>query len=213
MSQVKILEAIINKVIAEELSDTISEKDGESTFVTPDGTKGTLTRDQRIRLSKMRPGSSVSFQKAGTVLETDQSNVELPKATDIAGKIAEMVDSLKAISEGSGDVKIQKMADKASAQLEAAKSTLEALTAHEVMLQEKEHDQFLKQANKKRKVIERYLSRKIKMPEVVQKIMKKLPEEKVAEMLKRAKGELDEEKVAGAMMKVALREGYIPNNL
>jgi len=134
-------------------------------------------------------------------------------ATQIAGKVAEMIDSLKAVSEGSEDAKVQRLSGKASAQLEAAKSALEALTTHEVMLQEKEHDQFLKQANKKRKVIERYLSRKIKMPEVVQKIMKKLPEEKVAEMLKRAKGELDEEKVAGAMMKVALREGYISNTL
>jgi hypothetical protein len=119
------------------------------------------------------------------------------------------MDSLKAISEGSQDSKVHKIAEKASAQLEAAKKTLEALTAHEVMLQEKEHEMYVKQASKKKKMIEKYLKKSIKMPEVVEKLMKKLPDDKVADMMKKAKGELDEKKVAGAMMKVALKENYL----
>lgn len=131
------------------------------------------------------------------------------KAVDLSGKISEMSDSIKTLSELSDDLKIKKLSDKAKAQLEAAKSALEDLTAHEVALEEKQHQDFVKKAGKKRKTIERYLKKKVKMPEIVEKLMKKLPDEKIADMLKKSNKELDEEKIAGAIMKVALKEGYI----
>jgi hypothetical protein len=132
-----------------------------------------------------------------------------PKAVDLSGKISEISDSIKTLSELSDDIKIKKFSDKVKAQLEAAKTALEDLTAHEVALEEKQHQDFVKKASKKRKTIERYLKKKVKMPEVVEKLMKKLPDEKIADMLKKSNKELDEEKIAGAMMKVALKEGYI----
>jgi translation initiation factor 2B subunit (eIF-2B alpha/beta/delta family) len=147
---------------------------------------------------KLEKGGSVTLE-----------NKAIPSSTEVTGKIAELMDSLKAISEGSQDSKVHKITEKASAQLEAAKKTLEALTAHEVMLQEKEHEMYVKQASKKKKMIEKYLKKSIKMPEVVERLMKKLPDDKVADMMKKAKGELDEKKVAGAMMKVALKENYL----
>jgi len=180
---------------------------------TADGTSKTLTTQQKDELRKLPSGTSATFKKAGALGETnkteDSNKEQTPQATDIAGKIAEMIDNLSKISEASADLKVQKIAGKAASQLEAAKSTLESLTAHEVMLNEKEHEKYVKNASKKRKTIERYLSKSVKMPEIVEKLMKRMPDEKIAEMLKKSNGELDEKKLANAMMKVALRESYI----
>lgn len=211
MSQAQKINALIDKILTEELDSIRKDEQigkGTTTYAgknaEPEVTKNpnfrTLSPDTQTDVrNKLRTGKSVTLEEER----------ETPSATEIAGKIAEMMDSLKAVSEGTQDVKMKKIADKAAMQLEAAKATLEALTAHEVMLQEKEHEMFVKQAGKKRKTIERYLNKKVKMPEVVEKLMKKMPEEKIADMLKKSNGELDEEKVAGAMMKVALKEGYI----
>lgn len=214
MKQTTKLDSLINKVIAEEF---MKEQDGEEKeFVTPDGTARTSTPSQKKMISKMKPGAVIKYRRPGqtttsTTLEGKEEGMEeqVPQATDIAGKIAEMIDNLSKISEASADLKIQKIAGKAASQLEAAKSTLESLTAHEVMLNEKEHEKYVKNASKKRKSIEKHLSKSVKMPEIVEKLMKRMPDEKIAEMLKKSNGELDEKKLANAMMKVALRESYI----
>lgn len=214
MSQAQKINALIDKILTEELA-SIKKEGTQRTFITPSGTSKDLTSDQKKDIANLPTGASYTTARKGAIQQITQQResmneeTPIPSATEIAGKIAEMMDSLKAVSEGTQDVKMKKIADKAAMQLEAAKATLEALTAHEVMLQEKEHEMFVKQAGKKRKTIERYLNKKVKMPEVVEKLMKKMPEEKIADMLKKSNGELDEEKVAGAMMKVALKEGYI----
>lgn len=207
MKQSDKLNALIDKVINEELD---SVKIGEADIMT------IAYKDPK------RQAKKAAAKRAGiTVVEDDPSDpsndrlpaiveeTPTPPATEIAGKIAEMMDSLKAISEGTQDPKMKKIADKAAAQLEAAKQTLEALTAHEVMLHEKEQEMYVKQAAKKRKVIERYLKKTVKMPEIVEKLMKKLPDEKIAEMMRKSEKELDEQQLAGAMVRVALKESYI----
>jgi hypothetical protein len=221
MAQLEKLDNIILKVLKEELDSSVKEE--KKQFITKDGTSRTLTPDQINQLRTLGPGDTATYMKPGerqspTASESeeikpkDEAMRTTPSSTEISGKIAEMIDSLRAVSEGSEDPKVHKIAEKASAQLEVAKKTLESLTAHEVMLQEKEHEKYVKEAAKKRKVIEKYLKKTVKMPEVVEKLMKKLPDEKVADMMKKSKGELDEEKVAGAMMRVALRESYIPTD-
>jgi len=220
MSQIKKLDELIVKIISEE-----THKHMQKVKEAADGRKknqaNTYYGAGSVPQAKTDPDFTSLDSDAKKEVEMDLKSgkkatleeKETPKATDISGKIAEIMDSLKAMSEGSEDPKKKKIADKAAMQLEAAKNTLEALAAHEVMLQEKENEDFVKKAGKKRKTIERYLKKKVKIPEVVEKLMKKLPDEKIAEMLKKSNKELDEEKIAGAMMKVALKESYITSDV
>lgn len=209
MKQTTKLDSLITSVLKEELGEAerYAGKNAEIEARKDQNFSKLSSETQKNVLDKLRKGGSVTLENEG------QNEEQAPQATDIAGKIAEMIDSLSKISEASSDLKVQKIAGKAASQLEIAKSTLESLTAHEVMLNEKEHEKYVKNAGKKRKNIERYLSKSVKMPDVVEKLMKKLPDEKIAEMMKKSKGELDEKKLANAMMKVALKESYIKQDL
>lgn len=208
MKQSDKLNALIDKVINEELD---SVKIGEETYAGRDSIPNAKRNSKYNKLGpETKKGIEDTLRAGGSV--TLEEETPTPPATEIAGKIAEMMNSLKAISEGTQDPKIMKIADKAAAQLEAAKQTLEALTAHEVMLHEKEQQKYVKEAAKKRKGIERYLKKTVKMPEIVEKLMKKLPDEKIAEMMRKSEKELDEQQLAGAMVRVALKESYIKLN-
>jgi len=217
MSQVKILETIINKVIAEELSDIISEKDGESTFITPDGTKRTLTSNQKRKLSTMEPGSSVSYQKAGSTNESqkegvDQTDKELPRTTKISDTISKIVEVLKKMSESSKDQKYVKHSEKVMRHMEAAKSYLSELETHQKAIEDKKNELNEKSANKKLGSIQKKLSRYIKDEAAVSKIMKKMPVAKLLELQNASEKELDEERIAKAMLNLSLNEAKKPTN-
>lgn len=190
----------------------------DQVLVTPDGTINTATTDQKNQLKKAKPGQTVKTAKAGTgtVMESE----EVPEGKDapldvqegpcgacIAGSLTELMDKLKALGEGAKDSKHQRLAEKTMKYLEAAKTALESVVAHEAMLEEKDHAEASKGAEKDLKGIRKHLSKLVKDPETLDRIMKKMPIEKALELKKKSKGEMDEEKVAKAMLAAALREG------
>lgn len=221
MKQTQKLEALISRILKEELEAKIKEEERE--YVTTDGTAKTATSQQKQAIAKAKAGDTIKYRKAGMgttsttqgTLEEESEEMEVadtevlenaPKASDLAGKLAEMMESLKTMSEAEGDAKKQKLAAKAMKSMEAVKSQLEALSAHEMMLEEKEKEADNKDGEKHLKAIEKHLGKLIKDKDAVSKIMKKMPVEKVVQMKKQAGAELDEEKVAKAMLKHSLKE-------
>jgi uncharacterized protein YnzC (UPF0291/DUF896 family) len=94
--------------------------------------------------------------------------------------------------------------------LDAAKTALESVVAHEAMLEEKSLAEQTKLAEKHLKEIRKHVAKKIKDETIVEKIMSKMNPHSIMAMKKKKGGELDEEKVAEAMLKVALNENFIP---
>ena len=218
MSQVKKLDKLINKVLEEKLN--IDEQDGEEReFITPDGTARTVTPGQKKMIAKMKPGATVKYRKPGqttTSMTLEEKEMDMeepsPSASDIAGKMSEILDKLNNMSEMKDDLKYKKHATKAAKYMEAAKAALEGLTDYETMLEEKEKQNQEKGAGKTLKSIEKALSKIIKDKNTVAKIMHKMPVSKVIELQAAAQKGIDEEKVAKAMLNVALREAYsLPN--
>ena len=210
MSQINKLDNLIKKIIKEELDEK------KLSLITPDGTDSVLTTAQKAELQKAKPGDSVSYKKAGEVQKENEEEMQdtqlesMPTGTEIAGQVAEIVDKLKTMSEGSKDPRKQKLAAKAMKQLESAKAALEALTAHETMLEEKQQQEDEKDAEKHVKGFKKHLTKLVKEPAAVEKIASKLTKEKMAELKKRIKsGELDEEKLARVMLQHSLKEGWI----
>lgn len=136
-----------------------------------------------------------------------------PTATEIAGKMSEILDSLTRLSEAGKDDKHKKYAAKVMKAMEAAKSALEGLTAHEVMLEEKEKAVKEKDAQGHLKAIEKHLGKIVKDKDAVSKMMKKMPIEKVIAMKdKMADKPMDEEKLARVMLKHSLKEAAVKKN-
>lgn len=186
----------------------------EKEFITSTGTGAGASADQRNKISKLPAGTTVTYRKPGEkpkVSEQKEQQLEsVPTGTEIAGQVAEIVDKLKAMSEGSEDPKKKKFADKIMKQMESAKAALEALTAHEVMLEEKEEEKRLKDAEKHVKGFKKHLTKLVKEPAAVEKIAAKMTPEKMADLKKKVKsGELDEEKLARVMLQHSLKEGWI----
>jgi len=216
MTQSQKIDELIKRILKEELdnkskSDSVV-KESDVELVTPTGTAASATPDQKRAKSKYKPGTNITYTKAGTIAETEEpteDSIQKPGASEIAGQLSELMDKLKALSEATEDRKVENLSGRAMKQLEAVKTTLESLTAHEAAILEKANAYSLKEAGKRRKTIEKHLRKRVKMDGVVEKLMKKLPDEKIAEMMKKAKnGMLDEEKVAEAMVKLSLKEGY-----
>jgi hypothetical protein len=197
----------------------VDEEDKE--VVTTDGTSKTATSQQKQSISKAKAGDTIKYRKSGTIpstssleeadeLEptTEEDAVQSPKATDLSGQVSEILDKLNAISEAPRDNKYKKHADKAIKYMEAAKTALEGLTAHEVMLEEKEKAVQMKDGESNLKNIRKHLGKVIKDKDSIEKIMKKMPIEKVLQLKDKSAGEIDEEKIAKAMLNVALREGF-----
>lgn len=186
-------------------------------FITPDGTDKVLTTAQKDELKNAKAGDSVSFKKAGSTMQEENEEEmqdtqleSMPTGTEIAGQVAEIVDKLKTMSEGSDDPKKQKLAAKAMKQMESAKAALEALTAHETMLEEKKQQEEEKDAEKHVKGFKKHLTKLVKEPAAVEKIAAKMDAKKMAELKKKLKsGELDEEKLARVMLQHSLKEGWI----
>lgn len=223
MSQKQKLEELIKKILKEELDEkNVNEEEKE--FVTSDGTGKTATPQQRRMITKAKAGDTIKYRKAGMSTtsttggtmqeETEEEKVantevleSMPTGTEIAGKISEILDALSKISEGGKDDKHKKHAAKVMKAMESAKAAIEALTAHEMVLEEKEKEAQEKDGHKHLKAIEKHLGKLIKDKDSIQKIMKKMPVEKVLDMKKKlVDKELDEEKLAKVMLKHSLKE-------
>ena len=212
MKQIQKLDNLIVKILKEELGE-------EKKFVTPDGTSRTLSGPQKQQISKIRSGETIDIVKQGNIdgqkeaSEEEQKKEVLdnePKASDIAGKVSEILDQLKTMSEGGKDPKKQKLAARAMKQMESAKIALEALTAHEVTLEQKEEEGNQKNAQKHVAKFKKALTKLVKEPAAVEKISAKMTPEKMALLIKKMKGnELEEEKLARVMLQHSLKEGWI----
>ena len=207
MSQIKKLDNIIVRILKEELEElTVPSKDGKLSGVT-----NSKSRSQAQ--AALRRGEPVDFVDPTKMQEEDSEEKQqlesVPTGTEIAGQVAEIVDKLKAMSEGTEDVKKQKLAEKIMKQMESAKAALEALTAHETMLADKEEQNQLKLAEKNLKGFKRHLGKMVKEPSIVEKIASKLNPKKIVELKKRLKKDLDEEGLAKTMLSYSLQEGWI----
>lgn len=207
MSQIKKLDNIIVRILKEELDElTVASKDGTLKGVTDPAAR---TQAQNA----LKRGRAVDFVDPTKMQEEDSEEKKqlesVPTGTDIAGQVAEIVDKLKAMSEGSEDPKKQKLAEKIMKQMESAKAALEALTAHETMLAEKDEQNQLKLAEKNLKGFKRHLGKMVKEPSIVEKIASKLNPKKIVELKKRLKKPLDEEGLAKTMLSYSLQEGWI----
>jgi len=205
MSQVKKLDSLITRILQEELGEAdvlrVNAKDPKK--------NQKIAAATRAGVSTMEDDPN---DPTGEKLKLENEDQPAPSAADIAGKMSEILDKLNTMSEMKQDPKYKKHADKAAKYMEAAKSALEGLTDYETMLEEKDKEYKEKGAGKKLKTIEKALSKIIKDKSTVAKIMHKMPVSKVIELETAANKELDEEKVAKAMLNVALREGYINSN-
>ena len=207
MSQIKKLDNLIVRILKEELE--------EETFAGPDAVKKIRTNKSFNKLSSSSKQNIERKLVAGddVTLENEKGSEEqlesVPTGTEIAGQVAEIVDKLKAMSEGTEDVKKQKLAEKIMKQMESAKAALEALTAHETMLAEKEEQNQLKLAEKNLKGVTKHLGKMVKERSIVEKIASKLDAKKIVELKKRLKKELDEENLAKTMLSYSLKEGWI----
>lgn len=205
MSQVKKLDSLITRILQEELGEAdvlrVNSKDPKK--------NQKIAAATRAGVSTMEDDPT---DPTGEKLKLENEDQPAPSAADIAGKMSEILDKLNTMSEMKQDLKYKKHAEKAAKYMEAAKSALEGLTNYESMLEEKDKENKEKGAGKKLKTIEKALSKIIKDKSTVAKIMHKMPVSKVIELETAANKELDEEKVAKAMLNVALREGYINSN-
>lgn len=210
MSQIKKLDNLIVRILKEELEElTVPSKNGKLTGVTNPNSR---TQAQKA-LQRGEPVDFVDPTKMQVQEEDSEEKQQLesvPTGTEIAGQVAEIVDKLKAMSEGSEDPKKQKLAVKAMKQMESAKAALEALTAHETMLEEKKQQEEIKDAEKHVKGFKKHLTKLVKEPAAVEKIAAKMTPQKMADLKKKVKsGELDEEKLARVMLQHSLKEGWI----
>ena len=156
-------------------------------------------------------GKKVTLESEDPTKESKQPELqEGPCGSCIAGQLNELMDKLKALGEAAKDAKHKKYADKTMKYLDAAKTALESVVAHEAMLEEKSLAEQTKLAEKHLKEIRKNVSKKIKDEAIVEKIMSKMNPHSIMAMKKKKGGELDEEKVAEAMLKVALNENFIP---
>jgi hypothetical protein len=196
----------------------------EKEYVTQDGTAKTATSQQKNDISKTKAGSTLKYRKAGSgttsttqgALEENEEEMQepdmeqKPKASEIAGQLAEIMEKLKSMAEGE-DPKKGKHAAKVMKYMESAKAALEALTAHETMLEEKDQAEQEKKAEKHKKNIEKIFKGIVKDENIVNRLKDKLSPKDIAALSKKLgeKGkELDEEKLARIVLNRSLKEGW-----
>ena len=204
MTQIEKLNNLIKKVLKEELEEVdkmvVQKTDPKK------GMKKKAAQPAGVTVVDDDPTDSSSGRLK---LETEMDSTETPLSHDLAGKIAEVIDGLKAITESPKDKKHAKYAEKVMKHIGAAQAALEALTGHESILEEKDAAQAEKDAEGHLKGIRKHMSKVIKDKETLDRIMNKMPVGKAMELKKAAGGELDEEKVAKAMLKYVIKEGLV----
>jgi hypothetical protein len=162
-------------------------------------------------------GRAVKFITPGKTQEASEEEMQepeqmeqKPKASEIAGQLAEIMEKLKSMAEGE-DPKKGKHAAKVMKYMESAKAALEALTAHETMLEEKDQAEQEKKAEKHKKNIEKIFKGIVKDENIVNRLKDKLSPKDIAALSKKLgeKGkELDEEKLARIVLNRSLKEGW-----
>jgi hypothetical protein len=218
MSQIKILDELIKKIISE-----------EKKYFTPDGTVRTATSAQKQDMKRLRPGQTASIEKAGATVTEDQEDIEnkdavnmkqtkqedlssqtqSPKATDLIQELNSIIEQLSAIAESNLDEKYKKQTAKVSKYLETAKGYLDNIEEYQKVIDSKNVELDNKKASKTAKVLEKSLSKLIKDEAVVSKIMKKIPTNKIVELKTAYKKDLDEQKLAKTLLKLSLKEGIV----
>jgi hypothetical protein len=209
MKQTQKLNALISKIIKEELEEK------KLSFFTPDGESDSLTSAQKAELKNTKSGDSVEYKKPGQAeaaeeMQEPEQMEQKPKASEIAGQLAEIMEKLKSMAEGE-DPKKGKHAAKVMKYMESAKAALEALTAHETMLEEKDQAEQEKKAEKHKKNIEKIFKSIVKDENIVNRLKDKLTPKDIAALSKKLgeKGkELDEEKLARIVLDHSLKEGW-----
>ena len=209
MKQTQKLNALISKIIKEELEEK------KLSFFTPDGESDSLTSAQKAELKNTKSGDSVEYKKPGQAeaaeeMQEPEQMEQKPKASEIAGQVAEIMEKLKSMAEGE-DPKKGKHAAKVMKYMESAKAALEALTAHETMLEEKDQAEQEKKAEKHKKNIEKIFKSIVKDENIVNRLKDKLTPKDIAALSKKLgeKGkELDEEKLARIVLDRSLKEGW-----
>ena len=205
MTQIEKLNNLIKKVLKEELEEVdkmvVQKNDPKK------GMKIKAAQAAGVTVVEDDPTDSSSDKLK--LPETEMDSTETPLSHDLAGKIAEVIDGLKAITESPKDKKHAKYAEKVMKHIGAAQAALEALTGHESILEEKDAAQAEKDAEGHLKGIRKHMSKVIKDKETLDRIMNKMPVGKAMELKKAAGGELDEEKVAKAMLKYVIKEGLV----
>lgn len=204
MKEIEKLNNLIKKVLKEELGEA-----GDKMIVSDKDPK----KMEKLKAAKAAGVTAVvddpTDPASDKLKETEDELKETPETHDLAGKIAEVIDSLKAITEAPKDAKHAKYAEKVMKHMEAAKTALDGLTSHEGLLEEKDAAEQEKDAGKHLMGIRKHMSKVIKDKETLDRIMNKMPVGKAMELKKAAGGELDEEKVAKAMLKYVIKEGLI----
>lgn len=205
MTQIEKLNNLIKKVLKEELEEVdkmvVQKNDPKK------GKKIQAAQAAGVTVVEDDPTDPSSDKLK--LPETEMDSTETPLSHDLAGKIAEVIDGLKAITESPKDKKHAKYAEKVMKHIGAAQAALEALTGHESILEEKDAAQAEKDAEGHLKGIRKHMSKVIKDKETLDRIMNKMPVGKAMELKKAAGGELDEEKVAKAMLKYVIKEGLV----
>ena len=207
MKQTEKLDSLIKKIIKEELDER------DTMFISPkDPKKGEMRKKAAtagISVIEDDPTDPSSDKLKEKSEDTEVLENEV-KASDIAGQVSEILDKLKTMAEAKEDPKRQKIAAKALKQMESAKAALEALTAHEMMLEEKEQAEEEQEAEKHVGKFKKALNKLVREPGAVDKIASKMDAKKMEELKKKMKsGELDEEKLARVMLQHSLKEGWI----
>lgn len=211
MKQTQKLDALISKIIKEELEEK------KMSFITPDGESDSLTSAQRAELKNAKSGDSVEYKKPGQAQEATEEEMQepemeqMPKASEIAGQVAEIMEKLKSMGEGK-DPKKSKQAAKVMKYMESAKAALEALTAHETMLEEKEQAAKEDDATKQLKGVRKQLDKILKDKEMADRVMEKMSVQKMIDLKSKAKKDIDEAGLARIMVKKSLKEGWVKQN-
>ena len=209
MKQTQKLDALISRIIKEELE--------EETYAGPEAIAAMKNNSKYKKLNALtqkdaevdlRRGGSVKLENEEEMQEPDME--QKPKASEIAGQLAEIMEKLKSMAEGE-DPKKGKHAAKVMKYMESAKAALEALTAHETMLEEKDQAEQTKKAEKHKKNIEKIFKSIVKDENIVNKLKDKLSTDDIVALTKKLndKGKaLDEDALARIVLNRSLQEGW-----
>ena len=207
MKQSQKLSALISKVIKEELEE-------KTIYPSSTGEIGGIkdTRDQQQARKDLAMQKAVQLVKpgdVGTLKEKEMQDMEqMPKASEIAGQVAEIMEKLKSMAEGE-DPKKGKHAAKVMKYMESAKAALEALTAHETMLEEKDQAAKEDDATKQLKGVRKQIDKILKDKEMADRVMEKMSVQKMIDLKSKAKKDIDEAGLARIMVKHSLKEGWV----
>jgi hypothetical protein len=206
MKQTQKLDALISRIIKEELDEKRYAGPGAIEDMEKDPDYNKLKSGTRVDAKKdLQSGGSVNLENE----EMQEPEMEQkPKASEIAGQVAEIMEKLKSMAEGE-DPKKGKHAAKVMKYMESAKAALEALTAHETMLEEKDQKSKEDDATKQLKGVRKQLDKILKDKEMADRVMEKMSVQKMIDLKSKAKKDIDEAGLARIMVKHSLKESWV----